>query len=94
MASARENNGKDDEVGAEMTYIIGRDPQSEGLIRSALARIKGGSTISVTIMGTTQTGLIAELALRALLARAEQDGRKVSCTVDGANGYVIGYATE
>jgi hypothetical protein len=95
MASAR-GNGRDDEPGVTPTATIieGRDPQSEGLIRSALARIEAGAPITVTIMGLTRDGDAAATALQQLLDRAEQDNRKVSCVVDGPIGYVIGYATE
>jgi hypothetical protein len=95
MASAR-GNGRDDEPGVTPTATIieGRDPQSEGLIRSALARIEAGAPITVTIMGLTRDGDAAATALQQLLDRAEQDNRKVSCVVDGPLGYVIGYATE
>jgi hypothetical protein len=97
MASARGNgNGNNDEPGPAVTATIiqGRDPQSEGLIRSALARIEAGAPITVTIMGLTRDGDAAATALQQLLDRAEQDNRKVSCVVDGPLGYVIGYATE
>jgi hypothetical protein len=95
MASAR-GNGRDDEPGVTPTATIieGRDPQSEGLIRSALARIEAGAPITATIMGVTRDGDAARIAFEQLLARAEQDNRKVSCVVDGPLGYVIGYATE
>jgi hypothetical protein len=97
MASSRGNgNGNNEEPGVTPTATIieGRDPQSEGRLRSAIARAEAGAPITVTIMGVTRDGEVARQALIALLARAEQDNRKVFCDIDGANGYIIGYATE